>query len=123
VGVVREWSAQYHGFDTNLAAQLPHRAGWWNNAGIRFQGGVRALVWRGFTFDPGARVVSGHLMLWLGEWARSPRALDGLERGGDWPEGASSPRARRSFARGGVQPSSEAEICPRGAGADHLMGR
>jgi hypothetical protein len=58
-----------------------------------------------------------------------PRALDGLERGDDSPEGASiperggvslkgasSPRARQSFARGGIQPSSEAEFRWYGAG-------
>jgi hypothetical protein len=67
-------------------------------------------VWRGFAFDPRARVVPEHLMLWSGEWALGSRAWDGLERGGDSPEGASSPRARRRFARGGVQPSSEEEI-------------
>jgi hypothetical protein len=55
-------------------------------------------------------------MPWLREWARKPRALDGLERGGVSPEGASSPRARRCFARGGVQPSSEAEFRRYGAG-------
>jgi hypothetical protein len=122
VGIVREWAAQCHGFDTGLAAQLPHGASRWNSAGIRFPCGVRAPAWWGFASEPGARVVSGHLMLWLREWARKPRALDGLERGGVSPEGASSPRARRSFGGTAPGPSSEAEICPRRAGADHLMG-
>jgi hypothetical protein len=71
-------------------------------------------VWRGFAFDPGARVMPKHLMLWSGEWVRRSRARGDLERGGDSPEGASGPRARRRFARGGAQPSSEAEIRPRG---------
>jgi hypothetical protein len=53
-------------------------------------------------------------MLRSGEWVREWRTGEGLERGGDPPEGASSPRARRSFARGGVQPSSEEEFRPRG---------
>jgi hypothetical protein len=108
------------------------------------------MAWRGFAFDPGARVVSEHLMLRSGEWVRERRTRESLERGGDPPEGAHSPQARRGLARGGVQPSSEekfrprgvssprarwsfggtalgpsseAEFRPRGAGADRLMGR
>jgi hypothetical protein len=61
----------------------PHKAGWRNNTGIQFPGGVRAQAWRGFAFDPCARVVSQHLMLWLGEW-----------RGG---ASSGRPRARRRF--------------------------
>jgi hypothetical protein len=86
-------------------------------------------------------------------WPRCSRRVRAFNApvGGVGAEAASSgrPRARRSFARGGVQPSSEAEfcprgpnprarrsfggtapgpsseaeICPRGAEADHLMGR
>jgi hypothetical protein len=67
-------------------------------------------------FDPGARVVSEHLMLQSGEWVWERRTRESLERGGVSPEGASSPRARWSFARGGVQPSSEAEFRWYGAG-------
>jgi hypothetical protein len=65
-----------------------------------------------------------------------PRGRQALERGGDWPEGASCPRVRRRLARGGVTPSSEAEtlrrgarssseteIRPRGTAADRLVGR
>jgi hypothetical protein len=81
---------------------------------IRFPSGVRGPAWRGFTFDPSAHVVSEHLMLQSGEWARGLRAWGDLERGGDSPKGVDSPRARRRFARGGGQPSSEAEIHPRG---------
>jgi hypothetical protein len=61
--------------------------------------------------------VSGHLMLWSGEWARVSRARRVLEQGRDSSEGAPSPRARRRFARGGAETSSEAEIHPRGRGA------
>jgi hypothetical protein len=91
MGAVREWAAQCHEVDTGLAAQLPHRASWWNSAEIRFPGSVRVLTWRRFSFDPGTSIMSGNLVLPLGEWARGPRALDGLERGGVSPEGASSP--------------------------------
>jgi hypothetical protein len=65
-----------------------------------------------------------------------PRVRTALERGGVSPEGASSRRARQSFAEGASSPrarrsfgvtapgpSSEAEFCPRGAGAGCLLGR
>jgi hypothetical protein len=82
-----------------------------------------------------------------GLWRRTHASL---ERGGAPPEGAHSPRAKWSFARGGHPalergrvslegvnsprarwsfgvttpgPSSEAEFCPRGAGAGCLLGR
>jgi hypothetical protein len=45
----------------------PHSAGWWNSAGICFLGSVRGPAWRGFAFDPSARGVPEHLMLWTGE--------------------------------------------------------
>jgi hypothetical protein len=54
----------------------------------------------------------------VGEWARGPRALEGLERGGDSPEGVSSPRATWSFGDTAPGPSSEAEF--RWYGADPL---
>jgi hypothetical protein len=52
-----------------------------------------------------------------------PRGRPSLEGGGVSPEGASSPRARRSFGGTASGPSSKVKICPRGAVADHLMGR
>jgi hypothetical protein len=52
-----------------------------------------------------------------------PRGRPSLERGEVSPEEASSPRARQSFGGTTPVPSREAEICPRGAGADRLMGR
>jgi hypothetical protein len=93
-------------------------------------------MWRGFSFDLCTRVVSEHLMLWFGEWARGrkhgtasseaeirSRGRPTLERGGDSLERASVPRARRRFGGTASGPSREAEICPRGARADRLMGR
>jgi hypothetical protein len=140
---VREWEAQCHRVDTGLPTQLPHSAedGRTRRVGgttPRYDSPVVSEDWRGgdslLTRAPAS--CQKHLMLWWREWARGPRARGGLERGRDSLERASSPRARRRFARGGVQPSSEAEIrwhgarplseaevCPRGAGADLLMGR
>jgi hypothetical protein len=130
VQAVWEWAAQCHGVDTGLPAQFSYSArdGRTGRVGGTAPGCDSQAVSEGrcdedSPFDPSARVVSEHLMLWSGEWARGPRARVGLERDGDSLEGASSPRARRRFARGGVQPPSEAEIRSRGMGADRLMGR
>jgi hypothetical protein len=79
-----------------------------------FLGGLSQSAWRGFAFDPGARGVPEHLMLWSGEWARGPRARGGIERCEESPEGASTPRARRKITRGGTRPSSEADDRSRG---------
>jgi hypothetical protein len=65
-------------------------------------------------FDLGACGVPGQLMPWSGEWAQASRVRGGLERSRESLEGAPSPRAWRRFARGGAEPSSEAEIGPRG---------
>jgi hypothetical protein len=111
--------------DTGLPAQRRgwlHNVGWWNSVGFWFPGGVRGPTWWGFAFDPSARDVPEHLMLWSG----SRCGVVGLGR----------PRARRRFARGGVRPlseaeapwrsawsSSEAEIRPTGTAASRLVGR
>jgi hypothetical protein len=69
---------------------------------MRFLGGVRGSAWRGFAFDPGTSGVSEHIFNSLVGGAGAGAAS--LRR----------PRARRRFTRGGIQPSSEAEIRPRG---------
>jgi hypothetical protein len=75
------------------------------------------LVWRGFAFDPGARVVSKYLMLRSGKWVWE-RRVGGPARASSGPE--SRPRGRIALERGGVspeggvQPSSEVESCLRG---------
>jgi hypothetical protein len=66
--------------DTDHSAQRVHSAGdgctaadCSNSTEIGFPGCVRGSVWRGFSFDPGARGGSGHLMLRLGEQVRRRR--------------------------------------------------
>jgi hypothetical protein len=118
--VVREWAAQCHGANTSLTAQCHTVAGMTSPGGLVEQ--RRDMIprrcqwaaWRGFAFDPGARVVSDQLMLRSGEWVWEWWTHESLKRGGDLPEGTHSPRARRSLARGGVHPSSEVEFRPRG---------
>jgi hypothetical protein len=112
VGVVPEWAAQCHGVDTGLPAQLPYSArdGLTGRVGGTATGYDSQAVsedwsWRGFAFDPGARGVPEHLMLWsggVGAGVTCPGQPP--ERGGESPEGALGPRARWRIARGVSRP-------------------
>jgi hypothetical protein len=134
--------AQCHGVDTGLTSQIPYsardgRAGQVGGTAPGYDSQAVSEDRRGgdSPFDPGARGVPEHLMLWSEEWARRhepgsasseaenrPRRRQPLERGGESPEGALGARARRTVARGGVSPSSEAENRPRGIAGGRLVG-
>jgi hypothetical protein len=85
VRAVREWVAQCHGADTGLTAQCRTVAGLASPGGLAKQRRdmilrqVRGTEWRGFALDPGAYVVSKHLMLRSGEWVRERRTRECLE--------------------------------------------
>jgi hypothetical protein len=109
---VQEWAVQCHGVDTDVPTQLPHSArdGRTGRVGGTAPGYDSQAVLEGrpggdSPFDPNARGMPEHLMLWSEEWARrhGPRAQ--------------GPRARRRIVRGGATPSSETENCPRGCQA------
>jgi hypothetical protein len=92
----------------------PHREGWPNSTEIRFPGGVRGPVWRGFAFSPGRPRRARAFNVLVGAVGAASRACAGLERGGESPEGALGPRARRRIARGGVSPSSKHRALEQG---------
>jgi hypothetical protein len=122
--------AQCLGVDTGLTAQISYSArdGRAGRVGGTAPGHDSQAVLedqRGgdSPFDPGARGVLQHLMLWSGEWARHhelgsasseaenrPRGCQALERGGESPEGALGPRARRTVARGASAPRARQRI-------------
>jgi hypothetical protein len=116
VAVVQEWAAQCHGFDTGLTAQLSYSArdGFTGRVGGKASGYDYHTVSKGrrggdSPFDPSARGMPEHLMLWSEEWARHHR-----------PVAASNGAENRPR---GVNPSSEAENHSRGIAAGRLVVR
>jgi hypothetical protein len=122
MGVVREWVAQCHGVDTELPAQLLHSAkdGRTGRVGRTTPGCDSQAVSEGrrggdSPFDPGARGVPEHLMLWSEEWARRHGPMAASSKEENQPKGRQPLERGRESPEEGARPSSEARNRPRGA--------